>query len=218
MSITVTHPMLGLSKTGDYMIKADFTAELHCEGAGQVVVADASWYDPAMRLDDQGWLCAENDREDDELTSGQFLRIKFDFEYLRMERGSAGERAIYNIKCNNRWNYAGARLERNARGWLGLYGTGWTGRVTDAVTNLPLHLAGFGDYWKIETLRDWNGNVESADSIPFYLRDKHGHRVARAKSKDASVDLSLNQARFLNSGETPGEIVTFYLKNIQLAS
>ncbi|MBF8700127.1 hypothetical protein [Pseudomonas putida] len=193
------------------MIKADFTAELHTH-AGRVVVAESSiGQHPFTWLDEDGWLCVDNHRN--KHARDEIGRIAFDFTYIKSEKG----RDLYYISCNNHWKFAGARLEQNPRGWLGLYGTGVIGRVTDAVANFKPQLAGLGDYWKIDAFDDWDGDLRSAEEIPFYLRDKHGHRVASTRPEDASTDLSLTFDRFLNASATPGQILTFYLKNIRLA-
>ena len=193
------------------MIKADFTAELYAYGSQVVVVENLPGENPATWADEDGWLCLEAHR--DKHSRNGIERISFDFKYIKSEEG----RVLYYISCNNSWKYAGARLEQNPRGWLGLYGTGVIGRVTDVVTNLPLHLVGLGDYWKLETLRPWDGDVQSAHTIPFFLRDKHGHRVASTRPADAPLDLSLTHDKYLNASGTPGEVLTFNLRNIQLA-
>ncbi|NQD77694.1 hypothetical protein [Pseudomonas sp. CM27] len=205
------------------MLKADFTAELHREGGGQVVVASPSlfskkgkMFNPEGLVDDEGWLCIDAERDEYKFTRGEYRPIVFKFNYIKEEGKGVGKRTLYSISCKSGWEYDGARLERNARGWLGLYGTGVIGRITDAVTNYPLHLAGLGDYWKIETLQDWDGDLRSAEDVPFYLRDKHGHRVALATPDDAAVDLSTRHDRYLNAGETPGDILKFNLRNINL--
>lgn len=187
------------------MIRANFTAELHCK-YGQVVIADTSFSaHPFTSADEDGWLCTEQAR-DAAAKKGEFKRVAFDFAFIKQE----GNRAYYQITCGQHWDYAGSRLERNRNGWLGLYGTNVVGRIIDSV-----NLTRAADHWKIETLQPWDGDPESAESIGFYLRDRFGYRVAQTRPDPNKVALSYRP--FLNASELPGEVLQFNLRNIQLA-
>lgn len=189
------------------MINANFTAELHCRH-GQVVVADTSFSaHPFTSADEDGWLSTEAART----RKGQkaFKPVAFYFEFLRQEEN----RTLYYISCAQHWDYQGARLERNSDGWLGLYGTHVAGRVLDALN--PANLVRSREYWKIETLAAWDGDVRSAESISFYLRDKHGQRVAHTHPSGDKV--ALDYGLYLNASQLPGEVLEFQLRNIQLA-
>ena len=184
------------------MIKSNFTAELHCK-YGQVVIADTSILMPFIVSNDQdGWLRTEHN-------GGDFKRVAFYFEYLRY----ADDRSYYKISCDQHWDYAGSRLGRNSNGWLGLYGTHVVGRIIDTVN--PVTLLGEPDHWKIETLQPWDGDSASAESIPFYLRDSDGHRVAH--TSPSAGTFTTTKMPFLNASSLPGEVLEFNLRNIQLA-
>ncbi|MNN68488.1 hypothetical protein D3C81_1842020 [compost metagenome] len=82
----------------------------------------------------------------------------------------------------------------------------------DPINALPSHQ----DQWKIETLQEWDGDVESAESIEFYLRDKHGHRVAQVLARYTRNKPPLRYW-FLHAGEMDGEILRFFLRNIKVS-
>jgi hypothetical protein len=190
------------------MIRANFTAELHCK-YGQVVIADRSFgAHPFTSADEDGWLCTELGRNTP-ANKGEFKRVAFDFEYLKHDEN----RTYYNITCGQHWDYAGSRLERNSNGWLGLYGTNVVGRIIDSV-NLA-NLVRPADHWKIETLQPWDGNSASAENIAFYLRDRFGYRVAHTRPRLDTIALTYNP--FLNASELEGEVLEFNLRNIELA-
>lgn len=184
------------------MIKSNFTAELHCK-YGQVVIADTSILTPFIVSNDQdGWLSTEQ-------SGGDFKRVAFSFEFLR----SDATRSYYKISCDQHWDYSGSRLGRNNNGWLGLYGTHIVGRIIDTVN--PVTLLSQPDHWKIETLQPWDGDPASAESIPFYLRDSFGHRVAHSTPSQGTFTM-VNKP-FLNASSLPGEVLEFKFRNIQLA-
>lgn len=186
------------------MINADFTAELHCRH-GQVVVTDTSIFaHPYISADEDGWLSTEAARAEQK----EFKPIAFHFKFIKQEVDGA----LYSISCAQHWDYQGARLERNSDGWLGLYGTHVVGRLIDALN--PLDLIRPKAYWKIETLAPWDGNMLSAESIPFYLRDEHGHRVAQTSTSDHKN--SFTCGLFLNASQLEGEVLEFQLRKIQL--
>lgn len=190
------------------MIRANFTAELHCN-YGQVVIADTSFSaHPFTSADEDGWLCTEQSR-DCAAKKGEFKRAAFDFAFIEQK----DNRTYYQISCGQHWDYAGSRLERNNNGWLGLYATSVVGRIIDSVNLANLTRA--ADHWKIETLQPWDGDLGSAESIGFYLRDRFGYRVAHTRPDPNSVALT-NQP-FLNASERPGEVLQFNLRNIKLA-
>ncbi|MDF9616653.1 hypothetical protein P5705_03255 [Pseudomonas entomophila] len=185
------------------MIRSNFTAELHCQH-GQVVVVDTAFADHLFTsADEDGWLSTERAKP-----TG-FKRVDFSFQFIKHE----GDRTHYFITCAQSWDYAGARLEQNKNGWLGLYGTHVIGRIIDAIN--PSNLLRPTDFWKIETLQPWDGDVQSAQNIEFYLRDKYGHRVSQALPSSETITLSHDT--FLNAGKHKGEILKFKLRNIQLA-
>ncbi|MNC64748.1 hypothetical protein D3C75_1149780 [compost metagenome] len=90
------------------------------------------------------------------------------------------------------------------------------GRVRDALNAPhPYNLLRTRPYWKIETLQPWDGTVESAGFIPFYLRDMNGYRVAESLSDNVPV-LDLGRQYYLNAGERTGDVLEFFLSDIQL--
>lgn len=185
------------------MILANFTAELHCQH-GQVGIADTSFSDnPITSADEDGWLCTRNKRSDKD----GFKAVAFEFVFREQTR----DRIHYTINCANEWDYKGAKLERNSNGWLGLYGTHVAGRFIEALN--PANLLGRQDFWKIAIPQEWDGDVNSAETIEFHLRDRHGHRVSQARS---SFD-GLSHGWYLNAGDKQGELLTFTLRNIVLA-
>lgn len=188
------------------MIRANFTAQLHCQH-GQIVVADTALSDhPFTSADEDGWLCTEAARN----AKGRgFKKTAFSFRYIEHTQ----DRTHYHITCAEHWDYSGARLERNRNGWLGLYGTHVVGRLVDVIGKGNVFTA--ADYWKIETLQPWDGNPETAEHIDFYLRDRFGQRVAQ--SYYTNQDLTLGTDPFLNAGQLEGEVLTFRLRDIQLA-
>lgn len=185
------------------MINRNFTAELHCS-YGQVVIADASFSDyPFTSLDEDGWLCTEIARE--KYAKVGFKHVAFDFTFRRQDE----HRWIYTIRGAQDCDYAGARLCRNRNGWLGLYGSNVVGKI---INKLPPDSFFGQDEWKLQPLMDWDGDMKSAESIPFYIRDSFGHRVARTWTSASNQ----RPVRFLNASERTGEVLTFQLRNIQL--
>lgn len=188
------------------MIHANFTAELHCRH-GQVVIADTSFSThPFTSADEDGWLSTEAARTLD--GRNEFKPVRFHFAFIKHD----ANRTLYYISSAEHWDYTGARLERNSDGWLGLYGTHVLGRVTDSVN--PVNLFSAAQYWKIETLSPWDGELQSAESTAFYLRDQYGHRVAH--TRPAADTFALSYGHFLNASELPGEVLEFRLRDIQL--
>ncbi|AGA74670.1 hypothetical protein CXG50_23760 [Pseudomonas plecoglossicida] len=192
------------------MIQANFTAELHCQH-GQVGVVDTPLYvHPLFSLDQDGWLCTEHQRGD----SPSFKPITFAFRFLKHQ----GERTHYAINGAETWEYFGSSLERNRNGWVGFYATHIVGRI---IGNANLAEAfyeaieGKGQ-WKIETLSPWDGRLETAEEVPFYLRDLNGYRVALARST-YTRDKVKRHYWFLNASTKEGEILVFNLKNIKPA-
>lgn len=186
------------------MIHRNFTAELHCRH-GQV--GTSRWLSPSKpdgETEREGWLLTEAAYQHPLST---FVPLTFHFEYLKEKQTAT--RSHYRISCLNNFTvssfeYAGARMEQNYKGWLGLYGTGLLGKAIDSITR---PLLGPGEsLWKIETLTNWDGNPNSAPNIPFYLRDALGHRVSQLKIWGGA---------YLNAGELNGEILEFRLQNIQ---
>lgn len=186
------------------MIHSNFTAELHCR-YGQVGVADTSFSEhPINSAAQDGWLCTRKQRPD----KNGFKAVAFDFVFIE----KTANRVHYHINCADAWDYSGASLERNSNGWLGLYGTHVVGRLIDAIN--PANLFGDREHWKIETLQEWDGDLQSAEGIEFYLRDQDGHRVAQVGTRKDEMGLG---HYFLNSTKGGGEILTFTLRNITVA-
>ncbi|WP_191833295.1 hypothetical protein [Pseudomonas fluorescens] len=189
------------------MIRSTFTAELHCQ-YGQVGVIDTPLSaHPIFSADQDGWLCTEALRGE----TASFKPVIFEFTFIK----ETENRIHYTINCADTWDFAGARLEQNRNGWLGLYGTYVIGRVADALNPANL-LPPLQDQWKIETLQEWDGDVESAESIEFYLRDKHGHRVAQVLARYTRNKPPLRYW-FLHAGDMDGEILRFCLRNIKVS-
>ncbi|MBV4490518.1 hypothetical protein [Pseudomonas oryzicola] len=192
------------------MIQANFTAELHCQH-GQVGVVETPLYiHPLFSLDQDGWLCTEHQRGD----TPSFKPITFMFRFLKHK----GDRIHYAINGAQTWEYFGSSLQRNRNGWVGLYATHILGRIIDSA--LPPNIIeeayhGRGQ-WKIETLEPWDGQLETAEDVPFYLRDIDGYRVALARSV-YTRDKVKRHYWFLNASSKEGEILVFKLKNIQPA-
>jgi len=189
------------------MIRSNFTAELHCQHGRVGVVETPLAAHPIFSADQDGWLCTEGARG----ATASFKPIVFEFVFIEHK----GNRTLYRINCVNSWEYAGAKLEKNRNGWLGLYGTHVIGRLLDVLDpkNLVPQLQ---HVWKVETLQDWDGEMNSAESIEFYLRDKEGYRVAEV---DAVYTRSKPKLRngFLHAGDMKGEIMKFQLRNISLS-
>ncbi|MCY1411896.1 hypothetical protein D3C76_945380 [compost metagenome] len=190
------------------MIHSSFTAELHCQ-YGQIGVVDTPTYvHPLFSLDQDGWLCTEDQRGE----TPSFRPLRFSFHFIK----ATDNRIHYAIGGENTWEYFGSRLQKNKNGWLGLYATHILGRIISLPPEL-LKIAVEGlEQWKIDPQAAWDGNLERADTIPFYLRDQQGHRVSLIKSI-YTREKPNRHYWFLNAGEKDGEILTFYLKNIQVS-
>ncbi|MFK3771210.1 hypothetical protein [Pseudomonas sp. NPDC089406] len=173
------------------MINTHFTAELHCKyGRIGVTQYPHAWAaDLPAKYD--GWLRPEH------RGAHGFRPVEFKFQFVKQT-----DRHIYTITATGDWAYAGARLEKSKKGWLGLYSTHVAGRVIDWATFGPLFTA----EWKIEPLQHWDGEPGSISEVSFHLRDADGHRVA----------LINEGGYYMNAGETPGEILTFTLDNVRL--
>ena len=193
------------------MIRANFTATLHNVHRGQIVVADNNVH-PVLGLDEDGWLCTTAARRSVPRSADEFQRLAFHFEFIEHRE----DRTHYYITCAEHWAYIGARLESSSNGWLGLYGTHVAGRVRDVLNAPhPYNLLRTRPYWKIETLQPWDGTVESAGLVPFYLRDMNGYRVAESLSDNVPV-LDLGRQYYLNASERTGDVLEFFLSDIQL--
>lgn len=164
------------------MIRSDFIAELHCS-YGQVGIADTHLI-PTLgsvfnELTQDGWLCARKGRP-----GNGFEPIVFKFEYLE----ETADRIHYQIKCRSPASDGWARLEQGLDGWLGLYGTNLIGAATDLLDPPRLldRLQG-SNFWKIETLQEWDGELASAEAVDFYLRDAQGYRVSNIYSSPSDT-------------------------------
>ncbi|MDZ3993226.1 hypothetical protein [Pseudomonas sp. Teo4] len=189
------------------MLQRTFTAELHCQYGRVGVVETPLAADPRFSADQEGWLCTEDRR-------GATLSFKpIVFQFLFIEKKN--DRIHYRVNCADTWQYAGARLEQNKNGWLGLYGTHVIGRVIDALNPANL-LPALQPIWKIETLQAWDGDIQNAENIAFYLRDRNGHRVAQVESIYRRSTPHLRHW-FLNAGQMDGEILKFHLHNIKVS-
>lgn len=184
------------------MIHSNFTAELHCK-YGQVGAVNWPFgHSPLDSTAEDGWLCAQ--RTYSEAKAFEPLRLRFRF----IEQ--VNERTHYKIYCEEGFSFKGARLDQSRGGWLGLYGAFVVGRLIDSLN--PIGAAELNStIWKIQALEAWDGSVEGAEGLPLHLRDGLGFRVALAKAKPGS------KSRFLHAGEGDAEVLTFQLRNIQLA-
>ncbi|MEC4559797.1 hypothetical protein [Pseudomonas inefficax] len=189
------------------MIQHDFTAELHCK-YGQIGVVETPIYvHPLFSLDQDGWLCTEDQRGD----TVSFKPLTFTFRFIR----NTGDRVHYNIYGAQTWEYFGASMKKNRNGWLGLYATHILGRAIGAYDTFESLVDNQGQ-WKIEALDTWDGDLQSVESVPFYLRDQNGYRVALSKSTYIREYIKKHYW-FLNAGTKEGEILTFHLKNVKAA-
>ena len=190
------------------MIHSTFTAELHCQH-GRVGVVDTPIYaHPLFSLDQDGWLCTEDQRGD----SPSFMPVTFEFRFVKQ----SGDRIYYTIHGADTWEYFGSRLQKNDNGWLGLYASHILGRITGWSPPAIFGLALSGQQqWKIQTLDAWDGNLDNIEDIHFYLRDSEGHRVALAKDIYTRENIKYHHW-FLNAGDKEGEILLFTPKNIKL--
>lgn len=189
------------------MFPTTFTAELHCQHGRVGVVETPIYVHPAFSIDQDGWLCTEDQRGD----TPSFLPIRFLFKFVK----KSGNRLHYQINGAETWKYFGSILRQNKKGWLGLYASHVMGRLLEWSPPSVIDKA-FNDQaqWKIELLQEWDGSLESAGNIPFYLRDASGYRVALVKAiYDREKPVRHNW--FLNAGEKDGEILVFHLKDIQ---
>lgn len=186
------------------MIRSKFTAELHCQ-RGRVGVADTDFrIRDRASFDQDGWLCTEDSRD----VAREFKPVRFRFTFIKEE----SNRLHYYINAADTWIYKDSRLEQNKKGWLGLYGTGVLGRIIDAINPtsfLPQQ------QWKIETLQQWDGRMETLADIEFYLRNRHGYRVAERLSIYTLSTPTLYN-RFLHAGQEDGEILKFHLHNVEV--
>ncbi|AGZ36267.1 hypothetical protein C4Q28_08770 [Pseudomonas sp. SWI6] len=189
------------------MLHRTFTAELHCQHGRVGVVETPLAAHPLYAADQDGWLCTEDYRG----ATLSFRPITFEFVFIEEKH----DRTLYRIQCADTWEYRGARLQQNKNGWLGLYGTHVAGRIIDALNPVNL-LPTRQTIWKIETLQPWDGDIQSAENIEFYLRDKDGYRVAHIKSVYTRNKPHLHHW-FLNAGNMDGEILRFQLRNITVA-
>ncbi|GLO23915.1 hypothetical protein [Pseudomonas putida] len=186
------------------MIRSNFTAELHSQH-GQVLVSCYGTIGSKTELFfpfsgfTNGWLCHHPGKH------SNLIPMKFHFEYIRSEEN----RVIYQITAGETLEFKWARLDKDNEDRLGLYGTGIIGRVTDKLN--PVNLVNDAldlYYWKVEPLEEWDGDVNSADKVDFYLRDKFGHRVAVANDQANTKNLF--------AGSADGEILRFRLRNIEV--
>lgn len=184
------------------MILSDFVAELHCQH-GQVGVATTTFGDnPIKSAGEDGWLCTKAARPDE----ARFDPVAFHFQFLEQK----GDRIHYNISCAEGWAYKGALLAQNSDGWVGLYGTHVVGRIVDALSPASLFNGVFNSsFWKIDTHGEWDGTVEGAEKVSFYLRDTEGYIVHQARSQYSGY--------YVRARASGGDHLTFNLRNIQLA-
>ncbi|RAS31649.1 MULTISPECIES: hypothetical protein [unclassified Pseudomonas] len=186
------------------MIRSNFTAELHSQH-GQVLVTSYGTLGTKSEVllpltgFTNGWLCHHPGKRNN------LIPMKFHFEYIRSEEN----RVIYQITAGETLEFKWARLDKDNADRLGLYGTGLIGRITDNLSpvnvvknTLDLH------YWKVQPLEEWDGDINSADKIDFYLRDKYGYRVAVANDRANTKNLY--------AGSADGEILRFRLRNIEV--
>lgn len=187
------------------MIHSNFTAELHSQH-GQVGVIETSAGVPLiyapLENEDSGWLC--HNRPD---LRGTFIPVRFQFQFIKAKE----KQAYYSLTTTGAGDYEGSRLEANKFDWLGLYGTHTLGNIVDAVN--PVRLLG-QHYWKVEPLQNWDGEVTSAASVDFNLRDSNGYRVCEAMNNPVIGSI---KGKFLRAGNNDGEILTFRLHDIRLS-
>jgi hypothetical protein len=198
------------------MIHSNFTAELHCQH-GRVGVAATGYYDSPFSPLSQGWLCPDEKQAD----TAYLTPVVFDFTFIEQR----GDRIHYHINCSDTFDYAGARLAQDNSGWLCLYGMSVAGRIWNALNPANLFPQSQPE-WKFELLQPWDGDIESIEEVEFYLRNRHGYRIALVDSHH--VDTSAprwaleKQPRtyehwYLHAGTKDGEILRFCLRNVKPA-
>lgn len=191
------------------MIRSTFTAALHCQ-YGQVGVVDTPlWAHPFFSADQDGWLCTDYKRGD----SVSFRPIEFTFTFIE----AANNRLHYKINCTTGVKFLSGRLEQNSNGWLGLYGYAWGDDLANCIfpPSLLARLPALQDTWKMELLGPWDGDLESAENVEFYLRDEKGHRVAQVESRYSRNRPPLRHW-FLHAGNKAGDILRFHLHDIKV--
>jgi len=188
------------------MLHNSFTAELHCQYGRVGVVETPVYVHPLFSLDQDGWLCTEDQRD-----PASFKPVTFHFKFIKQ----SGDRLHYDITGEDTWQYFGSKLRKNANGWLGLYASHVVGRVVAYSTPLLYRQVFGGQEWKIQALDEWDGNFDDVEQIRFYIRDSEGHRIALAKEV-YTRDKEKIHHWFLNAGNKDGELLVFTFKNIQL--
>ncbi|HDS1815852.1 TPA: hypothetical protein QEM96_000469 [Pseudomonas putida] len=191
------------------MIRSTFTAELHSQFGRIGVVDTPYWAYPPFAADQDGWLCTEDKRGE----SVSFKLLTFKFTFIE----ETPNRLIYRINSTADFKFNNARLGQNLNGWLGMYGYGLADDLTNVIFPPALIVKApyFQDRWKIELLHEWDGNMESAQDIEFYLRDKDGHRVAQVRSTYQDRFETLHHW-FLHAGAKDGDILRFHLHDIKV--
>ncbi|MCX2687598.1 hypothetical protein OO306_18865 [Pseudomonas sp. DCB_AW] len=192
------------------MIRSTFTAALHCQ-YGQVGVVDTPrWAHPLFSADQDGWLCTDDKRG----FTASFKPIEFTFTFVN----ATNNRLYYRINSATGPTFLSGRLEQNSNGWLGMYGYAWGDDLANCIfpPSLLARLPALQDMWKMELLDAWDGDLESAEHVEFYLRDEKGHRVAQVEARYTRNKPPLRHW-FLHAGNKAGEILRFHLRNIKVA-
>lgn len=192
------------------MLHSSFTAQLNCQH-GQIGVTHHNGVDnkfiiedPQQSLGRDGWLCAQKT-----WSKKDFLPLLFKFDYARHTHN----RIYYHISGAGDWKYDGSTLDQSANGWLGLYGTGTTGRLVDLIGQVKGATGpSERNIWKIECLQQWDGNFDSLHEIDFYLRDAKGHRVSNTPYTNTKNGVTVKS---LHAGGLEGELLTFRLHNVK---
>ncbi|QXH34447.1 hypothetical protein [Pseudomonas muyukensis] len=180
------------------MIQRDFTAELHCQ-YGQIVVTSvpSSEDDGIQHALRKNWLVVDQGND-----PAWFRRLTFHFKYLKTD----GARHHYQIEIAEPSSIKRQRLEKSTNNWLKFYDHLALGNTAHLSF---LNLTARRQYWKIQVLGEWDGDMASAQQVEFYLRDAAVYRVANTYS-------ALYDYFGLHAGPDDGDILKFHLRNITL--
>lgn len=204
------------------MIRANFTASL-TSNQGDIGISDTSLFVSGIKtgLDIDGWLCARNEFISEGpvlLAHGviRFLPITFRFQYRKDEHGHPRYTISADIGDIGDFAYAGARLEVNRNGWLGLYSTHLGGRIIDSLSPVPSASQLLGtDTWRIEALEEWNGNMDNVENIDFHLFNSNTLPITLDIQEYVHEGFK-STVPFLRTANAGSESLMFRLRDIKL--